>query len=55
MMIEHPPPIMVTLDMMMPMSQSVENIGLMEVGQLGPAIRFVCWFILPSVLQLLSK
>ena len=41
MMIEHPPPIMVTLDMMMPMSQSVENIGLMEVGQLGPAIRLV--------------
>ena len=54
-MIEHPPPIMVTLDMMMPMSQSVENIGLMEVGQLGPAIRLVGWFILTSVLQLLSK
>ena len=37
--IENPPSAMVTLDKMLPLSQTVDWLGLMDIGQLGPAIR----------------
>ena len=39
--IENPPSAMVTLDKMLPLSQTVDWLGLMDIGQLGPAIRYV--------------
>ena len=34
------PPAMITLDMWLPPSQDVDSWGLLDVGQLGPAVRF---------------
>lgn len=39
--IENPPSAMVTLDKMLPMLLMVNWLGLMDIGQLGPAIRYV--------------
>ena len=38
--IEFPPQYMVILDKVLPMSKSVDGLGLMDVGQLGPAVRY---------------
>ena len=34
------PPSMITLDMLLPPSHDVDTWGLLDVGQLGPALRF---------------
>ena len=36
---QSPPSAMVTLDKMLALSQTVDWLGLMDIGQLGPAVR----------------
>ena len=37
---QSPPSAMVTLDKMLALSQTVDWLGLMDIGQLGPAVRY---------------
>ena len=43
------PPAMITLDMLLPPSQDVDTWGLVDVGQLGPAVRWDRYIIVTTV------
>ena len=39
--VENPPGAMVTLDMMLPLSGTIDRLGMVDIGQLGPTVRSV--------------